>query len=108
MSANVQTAVPGIVFQEILTGIRNTPQFRQLKRALDDFRLLLAGREHHLAAAEISNACRAHGVAAGLADCLIAAMTIAARAHLLTMDRDFDLIAEHCALRLVDFSALSG
>ena len=108
MSANVQTAVPGIVLQEVLTGIQTVPQFLQLKRALDDFRLLLAAREHHLAAAEISNARRSHGIAPGLADCLIAAMTIAEHGHLFTMDRDFDLIAEHCALRLVDRSALSG
>jgi hypothetical protein len=43
MSANVQTAVPGIVLQEVLTGIKTAPQLRQLERALDDFRSVLSG-----------------------------------------------------------------
>jgi hypothetical protein len=35
-------------------------------------------------------------------------MTIAEHDQLFTTDRDFDLIAERCALRLVDRSALAG
>jgi predicted nucleic acid-binding protein len=87
--------------------VRGPAQFREVRRALEEFQLLLAGPDHHVAAAEIANACRARGVAAGLADCLIAALTITARGELLTTDGDFRRIAEHSALRLLDLDRIS-
>jgi predicted nucleic acid-binding protein len=107
LAANVQAAVPGVVLQEILSGVRSPAQFRELRRALDDFRLLLANREHHVVAAEISNACRARGVATSLADCLIAALTIGARGELFTTDSDFARIAEHSSLKVLDISRIA-
>jgi len=106
IASNVQTVVPGIVFQEVLSGVRDRPQFLRLKTALDDFPLLIASPDHHLAAAEISNTCVRHGVAAGVADCLIAALTIAERAQLFTTDRDFSHIAAHCGLEVLDLDAI--
>jgi predicted nucleic acid-binding protein len=107
LAANVPAAVPGVVLQEVLSGVRSPVQFRELRRALEHFELLLAAREHHVAAAEISNACRSRGVAAGLADCLIAALTIGARGALFTTDGDFLQIAEHSALTLLDLDRIS-
>jgi len=106
LDANVRTAVPGIVLQEILSGVRGASQFRELRRALDEFDLLLAAREHHVAAAAISNTCVSRGIVAGLADCLIAAVTIAERGQLFTTDRDFVHIAEHTPLQLLDVERL--
>ena len=93
-------AVPGIVFQELLTGVRDVSQAKKLQRILDGFPLLLATREHHIEAAKISTACRMGGVAAATVDCLIAAHCVFSNSPLLTTDDDFKRIARHAPLKL--------
>ena len=93
-------AVPGIVFQELLTGVRDVSQARKLQRILDGFPLLLATKDDHVEAAKISTACRKGGVAAATVDCLIAAQCISSNSQLLTTDEDFQRIALHAALNL--------
>lgn len=92
--------VPGLVLQELLSGVHDRDQFRRLERLLAAFPLLLARRETHLEAARISNACRAAGVAASAADCLIAAHAQEMSGWLFTMDQDFVRMAAHCGLVL--------
>ena len=91
--------VPGVVLQELLSGVKTSEEFERLQGLMDGFPLLLATREHHTAAAKISNACRQVGIAASTIDCLIAAMTIAAKSQLLTADEDFKRMVPHCGLR---------
>lgn len=93
-------AVPGIVFQELLTGVTDVTQTKKLQRLLDGFPLLLATKDHHVEAAKISTACRKGGVAAATVDCLIAAQCISSHSPLLTTDEDFKRIARHAALKL--------
>lgn len=93
-------AVTGIVFQELLTGVRDVSQGKKLHRILDGFPLLLATKDHHVEAAKISTACRKGGVAAATVDCLIAAQCISSHSPLLTTDEDFKRIARHAALKL--------
>ena len=93
--------IPGIVLQELLSGIRASDQFDRLTTITRGFAILTADREHHVLAARLSNACRRTGVAATTIDCLIAAQTIAADGRLFTLDRDFRLMAPHCGLKLV-------
>jgi len=93
-------AVPGIVFQELLTGVRDPTQVKKLQSILDGFPLLLATREHHIEAAKISTACRKGGVAAATVDCLIAAHCVFSNSPLLTTDDDFKRIARHAPLKL--------
>lgn len=92
--------VPGVVLQEILSGVRSEVQFTRLQRALEAFPVLLADTAGHVRAAQISNACRRRGIAASNTDCLIAALTIGLRGELWTLDADFQRIAGCCALRL--------
>lgn len=93
-------AVPGIVFQEILSGVRMESQFALLREKLASFPILLAQTEDHLHAAEIFNACTAKGVSPSSSDCLIAALTIRRDGILLTTDNDFARMAPHCHLKL--------
>lgn len=86
-------AVPGIVLQELLSGVRTREQFERLDGVMQPFPLLLATREHHLLAARITNTCRAAGIATTTPDTLIAASTILAGGTLLTWDADFAYIA---------------
>ena len=69
-------AIPGIVFQELLSGVRSQEQFRELQRAMDGFPILLATKIHHVQAARIINACCKEGIACSTVDALIAALTI--------------------------------
>ena len=101
VTSEQDVAIPGIVLQEILTGVKASVDFERLCRLLDPYPVLTATRERHVEAARISNRCRSAGVTAPTADCLIAAQTIAARGLLLTTDTDFADMAPHCDLRLL-------
>lgn len=92
----------GIVYQELLTGVRYPDQLQRLRAALDPFPLVLAERDDHILAATIGTVCRGRGVAASMPDVLIAACTVRRNGKLLTSDRDFVRIAE-CAPLVVQF-----
>jgi predicted nucleic acid-binding protein len=94
-------AIPGIVYQEVLSGVRDEPQSVRLERLLEGFPLVLATQVHHLHAARLANACRRAGIAVSTPDCLIAATAAEEEAELFTLDADFTRIARHWPLRLL-------
>ncbi len=87
--AGVAPSVPGIVVQEILSGVKAEAQFVKLKNGLQSFPVVLAQATDHFLAASLFNTCRKRGIAATLVDCLIAAQTVGNNAKLWTLDRDF-------------------
>jgi len=101
IEADVPLVVPGVVLQELLSGVRAEAHFDRLERLLESFPIVVADRSHHVSAARIANACRGHGLTASTVDCLIAAMTIARNARLFTVDADFSKMARHCDLQLL-------
>jgi predicted nucleic acid-binding protein len=103
--ADAPLAVPGIVLQELLSGVRSQEQFRKLQRLMASFRVLLATETHHVQAARITNACRHKGIACSTVDALIAAITIDCGGRLFTSDGDFRHLAPHCGLKLLDSPA---
>jgi len=96
--------IPGIVLQELLSGVRTATQFAKLDEILDGFPLLLATRQTHISAARVRNQCRASGLAASTVDCLVAAHALVAGATLMTLDDDFRRMAPHVGLTLVPIS----
>ena len=94
-------AVPGIVLQELLSGVRSREQFRKLRSAMAGFPVLSAGEADHVRAARIGNACRGHGVACSTVDALIAAQTVEGKGRLFTTDTDFERIAAYSGLKLL-------
>ena len=100
IAVNRPLAVPGIVVQELLAGIRTPLQFEVVLADLRSFHVMLATEEDHLAAARIMSACAASGVVAKNLDCLIAAQAVLSGGELYTTDTDFDRIATVCALGL--------
>ena len=94
-------SIPGVVLQELLSGVRLREQFRKLESLTAGFPLLLAARREHVLAARISNTCRRTGVSVSTVDCLIAAQTITAAGRLFTLDKDFEKIAAHTDLKLL-------
>ncbi|MBI5576530.1 MAG: PIN domain-containing protein [Deltaproteobacteria bacterium] len=95
-----RVVVPGIVNQELLSGIKEPSQAEKIMGIMEGYPILLATQDHHIKAANISNVCRKAGVSAATVDCLIAAQCIMEKGILLTMDDDFSLMARHCTLRL--------
>jgi hypothetical protein len=92
--------VPGIVIQELLSGIKEPSQAEKIMEIMEGYPILLATQDHHIEAANISNVCRKAGVSVATVDCLIAAQCIMENGILLTLDDDFSLMAKHCTLRL--------
>lgn len=93
-------AIPGVVLQELLSGVRTDQQFGRLRSMLEAFPILVAERQDHIVAAEISNACRRRGLSASTVDCLIAALAVSRDAFLFTLDEDFTRIAPISRLKL--------
>lgn len=98
--ADAPLAVPGIVLQELLSGVRSPRQFQRLESAMTGFPILLAAETHHVSAARISNLCRGKGIACAAVDALIAALTVDNDGLLFTTDADFRRISSCCGLRL--------
>jgi predicted nucleic acid-binding protein len=95
----------GLILQEVLQGFRGDAAFRKVEQRLDAFPLLQLDRAHYVSAARLRRTCAAAGIAASTADCQIAAAAIGHRCHLFTVDRDFEAIARHAALRLLPIGA---
>ncbi len=98
---DVQLAIPGMVYQEILSGVRTKRQFQELKASLAGFPVIAATSADHEEAARIHNDCIAGGVTIASVDALVAAQTLDREAALLTLDQDFSRIASVRPLRLV-------
>jgi predicted nucleic acid-binding protein len=99
---DVPLAVPGIVLQELLSGLREQSQMARLQTKMSGFPPVLATRADHLEAARLLNDCRRAGVACTTIDALVATLAIRRKASLFTADRDFTYIAEHTPLRLLE------
>jgi len=98
---NEPLAIPGIVVQEFLSGLREQAQFQKLHILVEGFPIILATQQHHIEAAKIANSCRRHGVTTSATDCLIAAMAIEQNAQLFTKDQDFVFMAAYCSIHLL-------
>lgn len=94
--------IPGVAFQEILSGVRDQEQFDRLHETLVGFPRILADERDHLEAARLMNLLRRHGITASSFDALIAAMTILRDGALYTLDRDFESFSRFASLRLLD------
>src|SRR5689334_10803663 len=94
--------IPGIVRQELLSGVRTPEEWKRLQDVVEGFPVLLADLDDHFTAARVTNACRQRGIASSTVDCLIAAQAIRSQASLFTLDQDFQRIADCCELQLLD------
>jgi predicted nucleic acid-binding protein len=101
LRSDEQVALPGIVLQELLSGIAERSQYEKVfAGARESFSVVLATEGDHLKAADIVNSASAKGVAVSTPDALIAAQAVNRRATLLTTDADFGKLAKIAGLRL--------
>lgn len=101
MASDDSLGLPGIVLQEVLSGVRSHRQFSELSgKLLTAFAVLPEGVSEHVEAARVKNVCLAKGLNVSGVDCLIAAVAITGRHELFAVDEDFEAIARHAPLRL--------
>lgn len=101
MSSDTPLGLPGIVLQEVLSGLPSEKQFRELRaKLLGAFAIVPASVDDHLEAARLKNVCARQGANVSGIDCLIAASAIAGGHELFAVDADFEAICRHSPLKL--------
>lgn len=101
LATGKRVGVPGLVLQEVLSGIREAPQFEKIKTVLlRGYPIVLAEMPDHLLAATVVNGCTRKGVAISSLDGLLAALAINRNSTLFTTDRDFTRVSKLFPLRL--------
>jgi len=90
----------GLVLQELLQGFSGPKAREQILDRFSAIPLLAPDREDHIGAAELRNRCRRVGIQIGTIDALLAELCIRHELTMLTTDKDFTHIAEHCALKV--------
>jgi predicted nucleic acid-binding protein len=93
----------GVILTEVLQGIRDDKQHKQTESVLSSLTYLPMDHSTFLLAANIYRTLRSRGITIrNSVDCMIAAVCIEHKAHLLHSDRDFDYIAGVFGLMVVD------
>jgi predicted nucleic acid-binding protein len=101
MESEAPLGLPGIVLQEVLSGIASEKQFEDLKaKLLAAFSIVPATPQDHVDAARLKNRCARKGLNTSGVDCLIAASTMAGDHILFARDEDFSAISRHAPLKL--------
>ncbi len=98
---NQKVCIIGPIRQEILSGIKVSKQFIQLKDNLgsfDDFPIIT--KDYELAA-EYFNICRNKGIQGSNTDFLICAVSYRNRFPIFTTDKDFEKFSKHIPIALV-------
>jgi predicted nucleic acid-binding protein len=102
LNSEEQVSVPGIVLQELLSGIAEQKQGERVLAAIrQSFPVVLATEGDHLKAADLTNLAARNGLALSTPDALIAAQAFNRRATLFTTDGDFPEMAALAGLRLL-------
>ena len=90
----------GPIRQEILSGIRDEAQFKELDVHLSAFPDLPVAAEDYVMAARFFNLCRGKGIQGSNTDFLICAVAVRHRLTIFTADKDFALYAKHLPIVL--------
>lgn len=104
LQAREQIAVTEVVVAEILAGMSGSAERTLVRRTLLAFQLVrLEGLGDYEHAAALYRACRSAGeTLRSITDCLIAVPAIRAGLPVLHSDADFDKLARHTALEVVE------
>ena len=90
----------GAIRQEILTGIKDSKQFENVRTTLRGFPDLSVEVADFETAADLHNRCRREGVQGSPADFLICAVAMRYDAPIFTTDRDFKHYAKYIGVQL--------
>jgi predicted nucleic acid-binding protein len=108
METEAPLGLPGIVLQEVLSGIASEKQFTDLRtKLLAAFSIVPATTQDHVDAARLKNHCARKGLNASGIDCLIATSAIAGDHILFARDEDFEeyMLAHRSAFLSIEGAA---
>jgi predicted nucleic acid-binding protein len=102
IAAGADLATTDVVIMEVLAGAATDERATALRQLLARFELVaVEGLADYEAAADLFRTCRRGGeTPRALTDCLVATVALRAGAAVLHQNRDFEVIARHCGLRL--------
>ena len=103
-----EAVLPGVIRQEVLSGIRREEDFEELRKRLAAFRDVPVTEADFEEAARCFNRCRAKGLSLSAVDMFICAIAIRRRLPLFTLDADFRRLARVLPLRLHDAPSAHG
>ena len=90
----------GLVLQELLQGYQGPRAKAEIVERFAALSMIEPVRDDYIAAAELRNECRRHGIQAGTIDALLAQLCIRHELMMLSTDRDFSHIAQHGPLQI--------
>lgn len=90
----------GLVLQELLQGFAGPKARDSIVERFAALAFIEPGRQDHIDAAEVRNACRRHGVKIGTIDALLIQLSRRHDLQLLTADNDFKLASLHIEFKL--------
>lgn len=90
----------GPIRQELLSGIREETQFKELEKHLAAFQDFPIVTDDYISAARFFNLCRAKGIQGSNTDFLICALAVRNRLAIFTTDKDFRSFARHLPIVL--------
>lgn len=90
----------GLVLQELIQGFRGPAARDALLERFASLPMIVPDRDDHVAAADLRNTCRRHGVQLGTIDALLARLCLRHDLELLSTDRDFFHAARCAPLRI--------
>ena len=94
-------SIIGPIRQELLSGISNPKQFKQLKDLLSSFEDIPLKTEYFETAAEFSNICRRKGIQGSTIDFLICAVAYMENLIIFTTDKDFENYKKYLSIQLI-------
>ncbi|MBM3788976.1 MAG: PIN domain nuclease [Acidobacteria bacterium] len=93
----------GVILTEVLQGIREDSDYARTLSRFNSFLYLEMRRGTFFKAAQLYRSLRRRGLTVSKpVDCMIAAVAIEHNVVLLHNDKDFEPIAEHCGLRVLE------
>jgi predicted nucleic acid-binding protein len=102
ISEGQDICICGMVLTEVLQGVREDKQYKQIYSCFQNLIYLNMTQAMHLHAANIYRSLRKQGITIRKPiDCMIASLAITHNIQLLHNDRDFEPIATHCHLKTV-------
>ena len=99
--ADGRAVLPGVIRQEILSGIRHREQWERLQQQLRAFPDLPMQIDDHEMAAEFFNICMRNGLQGSHTDFLICAMAHRRNFKIFTTNPDFDRYKRHLPIELL-------
>lgn len=102
ISEGQDICICGMVLTEVLQGVREDKQYKQIHTYFQNLIYLNMTQTMHLHAANIYRSLRKQGITIRKPiDCMIASLAITHNIQILHNDRDFEPIAKHCHLKTV-------